>query len=228
MTGNRPRGRPAHPDILTPGEWRVAKAARFGLTNRQIAERFEIGVEAVKFHVANILLKLDMTRRQDLLAWPGMPADLQPSREAAMHEPASRESGGEANATPLVPPGFTRVFPYLFVKNARDYLGFLEAGLDGEIIDIHAARNGIVLNAHVRFGDTTIMVSEAQKGRAPTQMTVYLYVADADAAMARGLAAGGTEESPVGFRPYGERQGGLCDPAGNIWWLSQRLAPGGY
>jgi len=228
MTDHRPRGRPAQPDILTPGEWRVAKAARFGMTNRQIAERFEIGVEAVKFHIANILLKLEMARRQDLLDWPGMPADAQTPREAGMREPMAEGSGTGSKALPLVPPGFTRVFPYLFVENARAYLGFLEEGLDGEIIDIHAARDGTVLNAHVRFGDTTIMVSEAARGRAVTYMTLYLYVADADAAMARGLAAGGTEVSPVGFRPYGERQGGLGDPSGNVWWLSQRLAPGGY
>lgn len=228
MTGHRPRGRPAHPDILTPGEWRVAKAARFGMTNRQIAERFEIGVEAVKFHIANILLKLDMTRRQDLLDWPGMPANAQSPGEARMHEPMVAAPDTGSTESPLVPPGFTRVFPYLLVANAKGYLSFLEEGLDGEIIDIHAARDGTVLNAHVRFGDTTIMVSEAAKGRAVTYTTLYLYVADADAAMARGLAAGGTEVSPVGFRPYGERQGGLGDPSGNVWWLSQRLAPGGY
>ncbi|MDF2383414.1 hypothetical protein JMG10_18180 [Nostoc ellipsosporum NOK] len=46
--------------------------------------------------------------------------------------------------------------------------------------------------------------------------------------MARGVEAGGTTESEVGDRVYGDRQGGLRDPAGNIWWLSQRLAPGPY
>ena len=28
--------------------------------------------------------------------------------------------------------------------------------------------------------------------------------------------------------PYGDRQGGIKDPCGNIWWLSQRLIPGPY
>ncbi|OSZ66281.1 hypothetical protein CAP40_10245 [Sphingomonas sp. IBVSS2] len=222
MNGNRKRGRPAHPDILTPGEWRVAKAVRFGMTNRQIAERFEIGVEAVKFHLANILLKLSMSRRQDLANWPGMPATDQNSREAGMQQ----STGGESK--PLIPPGFTRVFPYIFVNNARDYLGFLDEGLGGEIIDIHAAPDGVVLNAHVRFDDTTIMISEAQGSQAASRATIYLYVVDAAGAMARAVAAGGREISPVGFRPYGEQQGGLADPSGNIWWLSQRLAPGGY
>lgn len=224
MNGNRKRGRPTHPDILTPGEWRVAKAARFGMTNRQIAERFGIGVEAVKFHIGNILLKLSMARRQELADWPGMPATERGSGVIEMQE----STDAELNSNPLIPPGFTRLFPYLFVENARDYLRFLDEGLDGEIVDIHTAPRGVVLNAHVRFGDTTIMVSEARDGQAASRATIYLYVADAKEAMARAIAAGGREVSPVGFRPYGEQQGGLGDPAGNIWWLSQRLAPGGY
>lgn len=224
MTGARKRGRPCWPDVLTPGEWRVARAARYGMTNRQIAERLGIGAEAVKYHLANILPKLGMTRRRELRDWPGMPAGAQTPEEKRMD---SLSSTGP-DAAPLVPPGFTRLFPYFFVKDARAYLAFLDAGLGGEIVDVHADRGGAVRNAHVRFGDTVIMVSEAVNGRAASQGTYYLYVADADAAMARALAAGGSEVSPVGFRPYGERQGGVRDPGGNIWWLSQRLAPGGY
>ncbi len=224
MTSGRKRGRPAHPDVLTPGEWRVAQAVRYGMTNREIARRRGIGIEAVKFHLANILLKLGMAKREELKRWPGMPAETNhPHKEPRMtDEPAAKPAGGVH-----IPPGFTRVFPYIFAKRARTYLDFLAAGLDGEIIDIHAT-DGIVRNAHVRFGDTTIMVSEAGEGQPPSSSTIYLYVADADLAMERALAAGGMEVSPVGFRPYGERQGGVRDPSGNIWWLSQRLAPGPY
>ena len=127
-----------------------------------------------------------------------------------------------------IPPGFTTLFPYLFVEGARAYLEFLEQGLGGDVIGVEAADDGAVLNAQVRFGDTTIMLSDAIAWREPTRGTFYLYVEDADAAMARALSAGGTEEMPVGDRPYGDRQGGVRDPAGNIWWLSQRLAPGAY
>ena len=224
MNSDRKRGRPAHPDILTPGEWRVAKAARFGMTNRQIAERFDIGLEAVKFHLSNILSKLGFDRRQELANWPEMPVMSDKDGEIDV----STSSGRRSDDGPIIPPGFTCVFPYLFVEGARDYLRFLDEGLGGEIIDIHAAPNGDILNAHIRFGDTTIMVSEARGGQPPSRTSLYLYVADAADAMARGVAAGGSEISPVGFRPYGEHQGGLKDPAGNIWWLSQRLAPGSY
>jgi uncharacterized glyoxalase superfamily protein PhnB len=127
-----------------------------------------------------------------------------------------------------VPPGFTTLFPYLFVDGARAYLDFLVTGLGGEIVEVHDRPDGLVANAQVRFGDTMIMVSEAGRGFGATHGTYYLYVEDADAAMARGLAAGGAVAMEVDDRDYGDRQGGLRDPAGNIWWISQRLAPGPY
>lgn len=224
MTAGRNRGRPRHPDVLTPSEWRVAKAVRFGMTNSQIAERLLISPEAVKFHVANILSKLGMSARAELATWSVMPAHTISGEEKKLDDSAERKE----EAPVLIPPGFTRVFPYIFAENARAYLDFLAHGLDGEIVDIHAGGDGVVRNAHVRFGDTTIMVSEATEARPASQATFYLYVADADAAMAKARAAGGVELTPVNFRPYGERQGGVRDPSGNIWWLSQRLAPGGY
>jgi PhnB protein len=46
--------------------------------------------------------------------------------------------------------------------------------------------------------------------------------------MARALAAGGEGVMAVADMPYGDRQGGVRDPRGNIWWLSQRLAAGAY
>jgi catechol 2,3-dioxygenase-like lactoylglutathione lyase family enzyme len=51
----------------------VADAVRHGLSNRQIATRRGISVDAVKFHVANALHKLGLDRRADLRDWRGIP-----------------------------------------------------------------------------------------------------------------------------------------------------------
>jgi PhnB protein len=56
----------------------------------------------------------------------------------------------------------------------------------------------------------------------------YLYVENADSAHARALAAGAVELMPVQDMPYGDRQSGVRDAHGNLWWLSQRLVPGPY
>ncbi|GAB3160547.1 hypothetical protein GCM10027258_76000 [Amycolatopsis stemonae] len=69
------RGRPRHPDRLTPAEWRVVDAVRHGLTNREIATGRGTSQDAVKFHVGNAVRKLGLTGRAELRAWRGAPAD---------------------------------------------------------------------------------------------------------------------------------------------------------
>ncbi len=69
------RGRPAYPDVLTPGEWRVVEAVRHGATNPAIAARQGVSVDAVKYHVANALSKLGMRRREELRQWNGVRRD---------------------------------------------------------------------------------------------------------------------------------------------------------
>jgi DNA-binding CsgD family transcriptional regulator/catechol 2,3-dioxygenase-like lactoylglutathione lyase family enzyme len=69
------RGRPRHPDVLTPAEWQVVHAVRHGMSNREIARRRGVSLDAVKFHVANALLKLGLERRAELRTWRGVPAD---------------------------------------------------------------------------------------------------------------------------------------------------------
>jgi DNA-binding CsgD family transcriptional regulator/catechol 2,3-dioxygenase-like lactoylglutathione lyase family enzyme len=66
------RGRPPHDDLLTPGEWRVVEAVRHGLGNREIASRRGISLDAVKFHIANVLEKLGLASRGELRLWNGV------------------------------------------------------------------------------------------------------------------------------------------------------------
>jgi DNA-binding CsgD family transcriptional regulator len=66
------RGRPRHPDILTPREWEVLALLREGLTNDQIAQRLAISERTAKFHVSEILSKLGVSSRQQAASWsPG-------------------------------------------------------------------------------------------------------------------------------------------------------------
>jgi DNA-binding NarL/FixJ family response regulator len=66
------RGRPPHDDLLTPAEWRVVEAVRHGLSNRDIAVRRRISLDAVKYHVANAVEKLGLKNRAELRRWNGV------------------------------------------------------------------------------------------------------------------------------------------------------------
>jgi DNA-binding CsgD family transcriptional regulator len=68
----RPRGRPRHPEPLAPAEQRVLGLIRTGLTNAEVAERLGLSVGTVKYHVSNMLAKLELADRRDLATWePG-------------------------------------------------------------------------------------------------------------------------------------------------------------
>jgi len=126
-----------------------------------------------------------------------------------------------------VPPGFNTVTPYFFVDGAARFLGFLAQGLGG--IEIGRHMNGDrIANAQVRLGTSTVMVSEASAAFPAMHASYYLYVENADEAMATAIAAGATAIMDVANMPYGDRQGGVRDAWGNLWWISQRLIDGPY
>ena len=63
------RGRPPHPDILTPRQWEVLECVRQGLTNEEIAQRLGITLDGAKFHVSEILLRLGVESRYEAANW---------------------------------------------------------------------------------------------------------------------------------------------------------------
>ena len=74
MKTKRRRGRPPHPDVLTPAEWRVLDAVRHGMSNRSIARGRRTSLDAVKSHLSNLRGKLGLRDRAALRRWRGAPA----------------------------------------------------------------------------------------------------------------------------------------------------------
>lgn len=89
------RGRPPHPDILTPAEWRMVEMIRHGMTGPQIARRAGVGTDAVKFHVANILAKLGLASRAELRRWTGI------RRDSALYAREQRMDESKAMLGPI-------------------------------------------------------------------------------------------------------------------------------
>jgi DNA-binding CsgD family transcriptional regulator/catechol 2,3-dioxygenase-like lactoylglutathione lyase family enzyme len=82
MTTGTRRGRPPHDDVLTPAEWRIVHAVQHGMTSSEIAARRRISVDAVKFHVSNVLRKLGLRDRKALRQWFRAPKGSALSRRA--------------------------------------------------------------------------------------------------------------------------------------------------
>ncbi|MEX0682407.1 MAG: helix-turn-helix transcriptional regulator [Dehalococcoidia bacterium] len=63
------RGRPRHPDILTPKQWEVLDYIRAGLSDQDIADRLGVSRDGAKYHVSEILSKLGVTTREEAASW---------------------------------------------------------------------------------------------------------------------------------------------------------------
>jgi len=71
---SRGRGRPPHPDVLTPTEWRIVDRWRHGMKQTVIAQRRGISRYGVRYQLRNAAGKLGVESMADLRHWPGFPA----------------------------------------------------------------------------------------------------------------------------------------------------------
>jgi len=148
-----------------------------------------------------------------------------PHGEDAM-QPLADAPAGRTSA--YVPPGFGSVTPYFFVDGAERFVAFLVAGLGGREVLRSLRADGRIANVQVTLDRSTVMVSEASLAYPAMTGSYYLYVVDARATMRSALAQGATLEMAVADMPYGDRQGGVPDPHGNLWWISERIVHAPY
>lgn len=127
-----------------------------------------------------------------------------------------------------IPQGFSTVTPYIFVQDAENFVRFMYQAFDASERCRSLRPDGRIANTQLQIGNTTLMASEASEAYPAMPSAYYLYVEDADASMASALAAGASLEMEVADMSYGDRQGGVRDPFGNIWWISQRLIDAPY
>jgi len=127
-----------------------------------------------------------------------------------------------------IPPGFGTVTPYFLVADAEAFVAFLVRGFGGRELQRTLRADGRIANAQILIGTSAIMVGEASARYPAMSGSYYLYVEDAHFTMKSALAAGATLEMAVQDMIYGDRQGGVRDPHGNIWWVSQRLVHAPY
>ena len=127
----------------------------------------------------------------------------------------------------FIPEGFNTIAPYFVVEEAEVLIEFLKSAFDGVEVGRHL-RDGIIANAQIKIGDSTVMISEANEHSKVTQGSYYLYVENADESIKKAVESGGELLMEAVDMDYQDRQGGVKDPAGNTWWVSQRLVDEPY
>jgi PhnB protein len=122
-------------------------------------------------------------------------------------------------STKPIPDGYHSVTPYLIVKGADRLIDFVSQAFDAALIERMARADGTIGHAEVRVGDSVVMLSEARGEWKPMPAALYLYVPDTDATYRAALKAGAASVMEPADQFYGDRNAGVRDPVGNIWWI---------
>lgn len=122
-----------------------------------------------------------------------------------------------------VPEGYRTVTPYLIVKDADKLLQFVQAAFKATVHEEHRMPDGSVMHADVLIGDSHVMMGQANERWPEVPGSIMLYVPDADATYKAALAAGATSVQEMTDQFYGDRSGGVKDPAGVTWWISTHV-----
>lgn len=123
-------------------------------------------------------------------------------------------------AVNAIPKGYHTMTPCLVAEGASKLIDFLKKAFEAEEIFCMARPDGGIMHAEIKIGDSMVMLGDATEQWKPITGAIYLYVNDADAVYKRALQAGATSIMEPVDQFYGDRHGGVKDPAGNIWWIA--------
>lgn len=115
---------------------------------------------------------------------------------------------------------YASVTPYLIVKNASEFLKFIEATFNAKELSCERLEDGTVRHADYKIGDSIIMVSQTNEYFPPMPLAIYLMVDQVDATYEKALEMGCTSIYPPADQDYGHRSGGVLDAFGVHWWIS--------
>lgn len=109
------------------------------------------------------------------------------------------------------------VRPYIY--GGTDLLQFVKRTFDAVEVENNKLPNGC--HVETQIGDSMLVLALMDPPyEKATKASIYVYVEDVDATYKRALAAGAVSLNPPKDQPYQERNAGVTDTFGNIWYIS--------
>jgi PhnB protein len=129
-----------------------------------------------------------------------------------------------------IPTGYHSITPSVVVDNAAKALKFYHDAL-GAKETFRMPMGDKIGHAEIQIGDSRLMLSDEMpqwdalgpKTRGGATGSFMIYVADADAAVARAVKAGAKLLQPVENQFWGDRSGTVVDPFGHKWMLGTHI-----
>jgi len=122
-----------------------------------------------------------------------------------------------------IPKGLHNVNVYMHPLRAEPVIGFLKRAFGAEEISKYASPDGVVHHAEVRVGDSVVEMGEAHGPYQPMTSMFYVYVPNCDDVYRQAIAAGGKSLHELTDQPYGDRNGAITDPFGNVWYIATHV-----
>lgn len=129
-----------------------------------------------------------------------------------------------------VPDGYHSVTPYLAIDGAAEAIDWYVKALGASEV-LRMEHDGRIGHAEIRIGDSHVMLADeapelghlGPRTRGGATASFMIYLDDVDAAFARAIEAGATEQRPVQDQFYGDRSGTLIDPFGHVWTIATHV-----
>ena len=123
-----------------------------------------------------------------------------------------------------VPEGYHTVTPYLVVDGAEKVIKFMKEAFGAQqVFEPMMRPDGKVMHAEFKIGNSIVMLADSSERAQATSTMLYLYVPNVDAVYQKAIKAGGTSLMEPADQFYGDRSGGVKDPAGNRWHIGTHI-----
>jgi len=131
-------------------------------------------------------------------------------------------------AVKAIPEGYHTLTPSLTVKDGAKAIEFYKKAFGAQERMRLAGPDGRLMHAELQVGDSIVMLGEEMPEmgcKAPVSVgavssSLYVYVADVDAAFTRAVEAGAKALMPPADMFWGDRFGTVEDPSGHRWGLA--------
>ena len=132
-----------------------------------------------------------------------------------------------------IPDAYRRVTPCLMVHGGGKALAFYAAVFGATERLRLPGPDGTVAHAEVQIGDSVVIVEDEDPergtkapppgGAAGAPSSLFIYVEDVDAVVARAVELGATLQRPPQDQFYGDRDGYVVDPFGHGWTIATHV-----
>ena len=132
-----------------------------------------------------------------------------------------------------IPDSYRRVTPCLTIHGAGKALEFYAAVFGATERMRTPGPGGTIVHAEIQIGDSVVIVDDEDPrrgtkapppgGLAGSPASLFIYVEDADAVIARAAELGATVQRPAEDQFYGDRDGHIIDPFGHGWTVASHV-----